>query len=223
MTDNRALGAALLATLLLGAGMLGAATMTSAHQPTTDDSTEVGAENAERDEYGISVLRTWDQAELVVLVVPPTPYYEQGYGLFLNDPTLLQGTVNAVEEWERVIVDHGRSEISENVRFDVRVLGDDWVNPSELTEVDVVATSQGLTPIGGFATMEGEPCVMGNLPSARDPGYTYRIALHEFGHCLGLGHPWDFQPDEDVMIRCPKHQVLTPKITKRDALILPAL
>lgn len=167
--------------------------------------TPISAQETEQqgdDEYSITIMRTWNETELLVAIAPTAPYYDQWTGPGLQDSHLVQQTVRAAETWQTTIDDHGSNDISGNVQLDVRVIPFDDLGPSEFAEIDILVLNQrmyGPTPFLGFSVMQGEPCIMGNTPDNRDPGLTYRIALHEFGHCLGLGHTHDNEPQEDVM------------------------
>lgn len=160
--------------------------------------TTTTAQAEEEETYRLSITRTWDHTDLLVVIVPPLPYYAPHNDPKPIDTAALNANKNAVRTWQNAIDDHGSSELSGNVTFTVRVLGVDDLDPT--TPIDILVTSGRvlISAFGGAAVMPQDPCLIANTPTTNSQGM-YRIAIHEFGHCLGLGHPDDFQPDEDVM------------------------
>lgn len=189
--------------LFLSAGLLLAGCIEPNGLDTGD---ETGSE--EQDEGGTYTLplavTAWDHTDLLVLIVPPA-YGQLGDldQLNLFDGRFLLAIESGIKHWEESIQEHGSDEVRQ-ITFDVYVLGRD-VPPGHFSEVDILVVNPLKPPVGapfsGFAMgLPDARCLAYNSIEPTDTyDWIFALSAHEFGHCLGMGHPDDHDPWEDLM------------------------
>ncbi len=135
-------------------------------------------------EYEQPVWFNWNTTELDVLVMG------------INDPLYVRAILEAIESWETGIAQIGPDNLAD-FKLNVYVPGDGDVFPVGLNP-DIAVVPQGFMAITGIF-----PRCIATAPMATGWGSHYHVALHEFGHCLGLGHVFnhgnEYSPGFDPM------------------------
>jgi hypothetical protein len=199
--------ATLVAVLLL-AGALTAGCITSGPDgPEGPDLVPEAEEEAVGKTYRLPLTgTTWDHTTLTVLIVPPL-YGQLGDLDQVNpyDGIFLRAIEDGIQHWQETIIEHGSEEV-QTIRFDVYVLGRDIFVPDALGPiVDILVVNPlkppAAAPFSGFAAglPEGRCLVYNSIQPTDSYDWIFALSGHEFGHCLGMGHPDDHDPWQDLM------------------------
>lgn len=154
-------------------------------------------------EYDQPVWFNWDTTELDIVVAG------------VQDPALGEIISDAIENWEIGLEDLD-NELGGNVsqRLDLRVHWPENGSAPEDGKAEIVFVPQGFYAIQAVSWSSADTCVA-NAPMPLWLGAEvygtqgYRVALHEFGHCLGLGHVFnhgdEYSPEFDPMGNGDQH------------------
>lgn len=185
-----------------------------------------------QESYTIPNSISWNQSELEVLIVPPTHGPLVGSGLqplpdgpegALPTGTYLEATLLAIDNWEYTMEWFAQQkpdyEYLDEVTLNVQVLLVDEVTSADVLDPDIlVVYPEHATVVLGVAVYNpinaGPRCIASNTlwltAESLNQYDMYKLAGHEFGHCLGLGHP--SQPRADIMAQggYPNHHYRCP-------------
>lgn len=184
--------------------------------------------------YELANFKEWNRQHLDILIIPPThgPLANTPAGPLPNgaDGALPHGayidaTRHALEDWryaiDRVAENDTRLAWFADVTWDVRVVGEDDVTPTDITQANIIKVYTATTyPVLGAATHNGgsSDCIaystQWNTYGSMTYTDMYALAGHELLHCFGMNHPEDMDPIEDIMsyeswpipeLRCPSN------------------
>jgi hypothetical protein len=148
---------------------------------------------------------TWSSKNLAVLIVPPA-YGEVADPDQINpyDGVYMRAVEDSIIHWQESMSEHGSEDIQQ-IELHVQVLGRDTA-PGQINEVDILVINPlkppVLAPFSGVGIgLPSGHCVAYNSIDPTVDAYDWIFALsgHEFGHCLGMGHPTDHDPWLDLM------------------------
>lgn len=140
--------------------------------------------------YELSVWFTWDTAELDVLIQD------------VDDPLVGAAIQDSIAAWQTGIAQLAPSWLANNLVFRVYDPSTDPVPPAgfEPHDVEIYVVPQGFMAVNGGAVTPIDHCYA-FAPLAHEvifgPNALYRVALHEFGHCLGLDHVFEHGSEYD--------------------------
>lgn len=165
-------------------------------------------------QFSIPNFFEWNRADLEVLVIPPAhgPVYHLGpgpHGGLLPEGTdgalptgaYLNATLQALDNWlwarDAFISDDPDYTWLENVTYTVKVVLVDSVTADNLTDADIIIDyTETATAIYGASTSRhatADRCISTNTLSGFNVNHNwydmFKLAGHEFGHCLGMSHP----------------------------------
>jgi hypothetical protein len=171
----------------------------------------VSAAGAPERVYAQDVLFTWDRLEFDIVVVPPShgQVYNGNGPLGGGDPSELTPTnsyLRAIEDsiqaWDDAVDEFARPIVRRLFETRVYVVGRDPL-PEDDEEVEIlIVTDESKTVVLGVAVGGGEPCIVDNSKFFVE-SFSYEDMFNvngqEYGHCLGLAHVRDNEPEHDVM------------------------
>ncbi len=216
-------GVPALAVLLVGILLLAGCTDPAVQQEAGPDPGQgiAGAGGNETDRpnktYRLGTMTEfWEHANLTVLIVPPSHGQLDPSQVHPHEGLYLKAVEDSITHWQEVIDEHGSQWVRGNLTFSVYVLGRDLFDPGELDRVDILITH----PPGGRLEAAGQKSLLGGaawrlppLLEGLDPvclitnlvhplleyNWLFMVSAHEFGHCLGPGHPQDHEPWFDLL------------------------
>jgi hypothetical protein len=138
-------------------------------------------------EYEQPVWFTWTKLELDVMV------------LGVNDPVIGKAIRDGIARWEFSIKNNAPAWLANGLKLRVYNPTLDPLPPSgfQPTGIDIYVVPQGF-----MAIRTANVCVS-TAPMIVGWGNLVKVVMHEFGHCLGLGHIFnhgqEYEPSFDVM------------------------
>lgn len=162
--------------------------------------------------YSVPVWFNWDQTVLDVVIVPPAhgPIHNDegvfgggGASELTLDNAYLAATLDSVAAWDTAIAQFGSAELRSKIVTNVYVAGRDsipmsvWLDP----EIVIVSDEWKATALG--LAISSRPCIVDNSKFFPAKSFTYadmfNVNGQEYGHCLGLNHTLNDEPNHDVM------------------------
>lgn len=161
--------------------------------------------------YEQDVLFYWDRLEFDVVVVPPNhgqvyngngPLGGGGPGELTPENSYLRAIEDSIQAWDDAVEEFATRLLARRFESRVYVLGRDPL-PDDDEEIEIlIVTDENKTVVLGFALGGSEPCIVNNSKFFVE-SFTYEdmfnVNAQEYGHCLGLAHVRDNEPEHDVM------------------------
>ncbi|HVF52038.1 MAG TPA: hypothetical protein VNC78_00345 [Actinomycetota bacterium] len=174
---------------------------------------------AQGSDFQIPVWFYWEESTLDTIVIPPEHgqiYNADGIlnGGDAGELTLNNSYLDAIESsiagWETAIQQFGSPALRDKVEINVYVLGQDSIPSSVMFDPEIVVfTDQSKASVLGIA-FSTRPCLVNNskmLVSSFSYEDMWNTNGQEFGHCLGLSHVVNEQPELDVMNGLYPHNI----------------
>jgi hypothetical protein len=161
--------------------------------------------------YHQDVLFTWNQLVFDIVVVPPNhgQLYNGNGPLGGGDPgeltpenSYLRAIEDSIQAWDDAIERFAHPFIRRHFESRVYVAGRDPL-PEDDEEIEIlIVTDESKAVVLGVAVYGDPPCIVDNSKLFVE-SFTYEDMFNvngqEYGHCLGLAHVRDNEPEHDVM------------------------
>jgi hypothetical protein len=158
--------------------------------------------------YRLPVWFNWDKTVIDVVIVPPEHgqiynangvFGGEGADELTPNNSYMKAILHSIDDWKVAIEEFGSDRLKEELVINVSVLGQGstTIGGAEI----LVVTDQTKGPVLGVA-VSTLPCIVNNskmFVSSFTYADMYNTNGQEFGHCLGLDHVVDDQPQLDVM------------------------
>lgn len=161
--------------------------------------------------YYQDILFTWNQVKFDIVVVPPNhgQVYNGNGPLAGGDPneatpwnSYLRAIEDSIQAWDDAVDEFAHPFLKRHFESRVYVVGRDQL-PEDDEDIEIlIVTDESKTLILGVAVYGDRPCIVDNSKFFVD-SFTYEdmfsVNAQEYGHCLGLAHVRDNQPEHDAM------------------------
>ena len=160
--------------------------------------------------YTQKTISQWARPVYDVIIVPPAhgQIYNLETGVLRGgDPneltpsnSYLPAMEAAVEAWDDAVQMFGTNSLKEAFVTNTYVLGRDAIPQSVLTDTEILVVTDEQHYGAGTAYRTPDCIVRVSKINVLSLTYSdmYNVTMHEFGHCIGLGHMGDEDPDDPL-------------------------